>query len=173
MAERQSLAFLNELCLRIGQIYAPGARIVLCSDGRVFNDVVGIREIDITTYQQDLTTLIAELRAYNLATFNLDNVFRGCRFEEMRSQLMACFGESIETVQEEVRADEEARRMYCGITRFLVEDALRPGMTISKTALQKQCRSRAYEVIRRSRAWDTLLPAVDRGRRRQDSGSRC
>src|SRR5207237_1208071 len=46
MAERQSLAFLNALCLRIQKIYAPGARIVLCSDGRVFNDVVGIDEKD-------------------------------------------------------------------------------------------------------------------------------
>lgn len=157
MAERQSLAFLSALCRRIEKIYAPGARIILCSDGRVFNDVVGISESDITRYQQDLLTLIAELNADCLATFNLDNVFDGRSFDQMRSLLMSDFGEPIETVHEEVRSGDNARRLYCGITRFLLEDALRPGMTISKTALQKECRRRAYEVIQRSRAWDGLL----------------
>src|SRR5688500_13454019 len=157
MAERQSLAFLNTLCRRIKGIYAPGARIVLCSDGRVFSDVVGIQDGDITTYQQDLDALIAELGADNLATFNLDDVFNGCSFEAMRTRLMAEYGEPIEVLQAAVRAGGEARRLYCGITRFLLEDAMRPNMTISKTALQKECRRRAYEVTQRSKAWDRLL----------------
>lgn len=157
MAERQSLAFLNALCRRIEEIYPPGAGIVLCSDGRVFNDVVGISESDITTYQQDLVAIIRELNSNNLVTFNLDNIFGDCNFDEMRSQLMTGFGEPLEVVQADVRAGGDAQRMYCGITRFLLEDAIRPNLTISKTALQKQCRRRAYEVIQRSRAWDRLL----------------
>lgn len=40
--EELALRNLNELCKRIGQIYEPGARIVICSDGRVFADVVRI-----------------------------------------------------------------------------------------------------------------------------------
>ncbi len=157
MAERQSLAFINALCQDIQKIYAPGARIILCSDGRVFNDVVRIADNDITLYQQDLNELIAELGTQNLATFNLDNVFRSCRFDEMRSRLMEGYGERIETVQEEVRVNDDARRLYCGITRFLLEDALRPNMAVSRTALQKECRRRAYAVIQRSQAWDGLL----------------
>lgn len=157
MAEEQSLAFLDSLCRRIENVYAPGARIVLCSDGRVFNDVVGIADADITTYQQDLDRLIEKLDLKRLSTFNLDDVFDESDFDEMRSRLMIESGESLETVQATVRGDEEAKRMYCGITRFLVEDATRPGMTLSKTALQKECRARAYQVIQRSRAWDTLL----------------
>lgn len=158
MAERQSLAFLNLLSRRIRKIYAPGAKIVLCSDGRVFNDVVGILDNDITAYQQDIDDLIVELGAADsLTTFNLDHVFGGCSFDEMRSQLMARYGESLENVRAEVRANADARRMYCGITRFLLEDALRPEMRVSKTALQKDCRRCAYEVIQRSRSWDKLL----------------
>ena len=157
MAERQSLAFLNALCLRIQKIYAPGARIVLCSDGRVFNDVVCINEGDITAYQQDLVSFIAELGADSLVTFNLDDVFGDCGFDDMRAHLMADYGEPKEAVQAAVRAGGDPQRFYCGITRFLFEDAMRPNMTISKTALQKECRRRAYEVILRSRAWDRLL----------------
>jgi len=157
MAERQSLSFLNDLFRRIETIYSPGARMVLCSDGRVFNDVVGIEENDITTYQRDLDALIAELGADRLSTFNLDDVFTGANFDEMRKQLMSGFGEPLENVQAEARAGGDTQRLYCGITRFLVEDAKRPNLSISNSALQKDCRRRAYEVIRRSRAWDRLL----------------
>ncbi|HSI04801.1 MAG: L-tyrosine/L-tryptophan isonitrile synthase family protein [Myxococcota bacterium] len=157
MAERQSLAFLNELCRRVQAVYAPGARMVLCSDGRVFSDVVGIDESDITTYQRDLSALIADLGATALSTFNLDDVFTDCSFDAMRARLMASHGQPLEALQAAVREGGEPKRMYCGITRFLFEDGLRPDMTMSKTALQKDCRRRAYEVVQRSKAWDGLL----------------
>jgi pyoverdine/dityrosine biosynthesis protein Dit1 len=157
MAERQSLAFLDALCGRIQAIYPPGARVVLCSDGRVFSDVVGIRESDITTYQQDLLVILSELAADNLTTFNLDDVLGGSGFDAMRAHLMAEHGEPIEKLEAEARSGGDALRMYCGITRFLLEDAMRPGMALSKTALQKECRRRAYQVIQRSRAWDALI----------------
>ncbi|MGQ0505022.1 MAG: L-tyrosine/L-tryptophan isonitrile synthase family protein [Myxococcaceae bacterium] len=157
MAERQSIVFLHEFCRRIATIYGPGARIVLCSDGRVFSDVVGIKESDITTYQQDLSALIRELGADALSTFDLDEVFTGCSFNEMRACLIAAHGEPIEALQVAVRAGGAAQRLYRGITRFLLEDAVRPEMTISRTALQKDCRRRAYQVVQRSKAWDALL----------------
>ncbi len=157
MAERQSLAFLDGLCRRVASVYAPGARIVLCSDGRVFSDVVGIDECDITTYQRDLSSLIDELGTKSLSTFNLDDVFADCTFDGMRTRLMENHGEPLESLKARVREGGEPQRMYCGITRFLLEDASRPDMTTSKTSLQKDCRRRAYEVVRRSKAWDSLL----------------
>jgi pyoverdine/dityrosine biosynthesis protein Dit1 len=160
MAERQSLIFLNSLCRRIQALYAPGAHIVLCSDGRVFNDAVGIPDSDITRYQLDLDALITELGAEHLSTFNLDDVLDGRSgddFDAMRARLMAEHAEPIEVLQAAVRAGGEPLRLYCGITRFLLEDAKRPGSTVSNTALQKDCRRRAYEVIQRSKAWDGLI----------------
>ncbi|MBY0370344.1 isocyanide synthase family protein [bacterium] len=157
MAERQSLAFLDSLCQRIGRIYAPGAKIVLCSDGRVFNDVVGITEENITLYQQDLLTILEELESDALIPFNLDNAFAGSSYGQMRARLMEGYSEALETIQASVRAGGDAHRLYCGLTRFLLEDATRPGMALSRTALQKECRRRAYEVIQRSQAWDRLL----------------
>jgi L-tyrosine isonitrile synthase len=159
MAERQSITFLSDLCRRVGAVHAPGAQLILCSDGRVFSDAVGIKDSDITTYQNDLEALIDELGAATISTFDLDDVFTGISFGEMRAQLMALYGEPIEALQEAVRAGGEAQRLYCGITRFLLEDATRPDVTISRTALQKDCRRRAYEVIRRSKAWDAMLAA--------------
>ncbi|WP_394834849.1 isocyanide synthase family protein [Pendulispora rubella] len=157
MAEQRSLEFLASLCERIRREYAPGARVVLCSDGRVFNDIVGIRDIDITGYQHELSAMISRISSSALATFNLDQVFAGLSFEAMRERLMQEYGESLEALRDAVRAGGEPHRLYCGITRFLVEDATRPDGTASRSALQRECRRRAYEVIRRSQAWGRLL----------------
>ena len=164
MAERLALKFLNELCKQIQEIYLPGARIILCSDGRVFNDIVGMRDIDVSDYQQELSLMLKEMPF--ISTFNLDDLCSGIDFNQMRIQLMEQYGESLEDLKDAVRKgsktpcsveDEEVYRQYCGITRFLVEDATHPGQSDSRNAIQKSCRHRAYIVIQRSRAWSKVV----------------
>lgn len=166
MAERLALQFLQQLCDRINGIYAPGAQILLCSDGRVFSDVVGIRETDATDYQHELDKMIYELDLSNISTFSLDDLCENKNFAQMRLELMASFGAPLEVLREKVvrgskplshPEDEEAHRMYCGITRFLVEDSTFPGQTKSRTAIQKECKAKTYEVIHRSNAWSELI----------------
>ncbi|MBA3662315.1 MAG: L-tyrosine/L-tryptophan isonitrile synthase family protein [Gammaproteobacteria bacterium] len=166
MAEQLSLEFLNSLCKQIQKLYSPGARVILCSDGRVFNDAVGIRDIDVSNYQQALSLLIKSMSFTSISIFNLDDLYASLTFTEMRRQLMAQYGEPLEVLKEAVGKgnktpcsieDEEVHRQYCGITRFLVEDATRPEQSLSRNAIQKACRHRAYVVIQRSRAWSTLI----------------
>lgn len=166
LAERESLEFLQQLCERIQQIYAPGAAMILCSDGRVFSDIVGMREEDVSAYQREISAMIRELGLTKLSTFNLDEIYEDVNFDQMRTHLMENFGASLESLQMKVRRgglegcareDADAHRMYLGITRFLVEDASHPGQTQSRTAIQKDCKVRAYEVIRRSNAWSELV----------------
>lgn len=171
MAERRALEFLQHLCDRVKCYYSPGARVILCSDGRVFSDVVGMRDEDVTTYQNELSKMIAESGFTSISTFNLDDLYGGLNFGQMRAQLMEQHGEPLEVLKASVSRggktddcspefsedDKEAHRLYCGITRFLFEDALFPGQTKSRTALQKECRSRAYQVIQRSKAWGELV----------------
>lgn len=166
MAERLALEFLSVLCKQIQKIYSPGARVILCSDGRVFNDVVGIRDIDVTDYQQALSFLIKKMSLTSISMFNLDDVHSGLEFHQMRHRLMEQYGEPLEALKDAVRKgsnmpcsieNEEVNRQYRGITRFLVEDAIRPGQSHSRNAVQKACRQRAYMVIQRSRAWSELI----------------
>lgn len=164
MAEKQALIFLNGLCRRIGKLYRPGAEIIICSDGRVFNDVVGIRDQDLTAYQQEMKRLIQDLGLKHLSTYGLE--YDGGDFERLRQELMQKYGKPLEEFRARVkrggcecasREDKDAHRLYCGTTRFLVEDASFPGQTKSKNALQKECRAKAYQVMRRSSAWTDLI----------------
>jgi pyoverdine/dityrosine biosynthesis protein Dit1 len=166
MAELLALQSLNQLCEEIKSIYSPGAKMILCSDGRVFNDIVGMRETDVTAYQNELSLMIDELQLKHLLTFNLDEFAKGNDFTNARLNLMEKYGMPKVELREKVLrgskglgSSEEvgAHRMYCGMTRFLVEDSHYPGQLKSRASIQKECKAKAYEVIRRSNAWSELI----------------
>ncbi len=165
-AEELSLKFLDNLSKKIKMFYAPGIKIIICSDGRVFSDVVGIQETHITEYQVALDKIIRHMNLLHLSTFNLDDVHHGTHFTQMRKELMENYGESLETLKNKIRhgkedfatlEEREANRMYSGITRFLFEDAKHSHQEKSNTTIQKEARVKAYEVIRRSNAWSKLI----------------
>lgn len=166
LAERLALRFLGTLCQRIRKVYAPGIKIILCSDGRVFSDVVGMVEHHVSAYQAELANLIEEMALSDLSTFNLDDFYEEHNFVQMRDELMNNYGTSLDVLKQKIRNgrsdlanpdEQEAHRMYCGITRFLFEDALHQTQTKSRSAIQKEARHKAYEVIRRSNAWSRLI----------------
>ncbi|HCR1367789.1 TPA: paerucumarin biosynthesis protein PvcA [Pseudomonas aeruginosa] len=157
MAERLSLSFLNHLCQRIQLFYAPGAKITVCSDGRVFGDLVRIGG----AYQDALRLMIEEIGATHIGVFNLEDVraFEAQRdnHEQLRQLLIDDYAEPLESIRETLLASEEGLLLYRAITRFLYEDGLTPDYQGSKTALQRDAKERAYGVIQRSWAWGALL----------------
>lgn len=165
-AEQLALEFLGNLSLHIKKYYQPGIKIILCSDGRVFSDIVGMKESDVTAYQIEIDKLIEQLALPDLMTFNLDHVYEEFSFTQMRDELMKRYGNSLDFLKHKVRngtaasatpEEQESHRMYCGITRFLFEDSIYPEQTKSRTAIQKESRTKAYEVIQRSNAWSELI----------------
>jgi len=153
-AERQALAFLQWLCDDIASVYEPGAEILICSDGRVFGDYVGLEDQSITAYQDELARMLAPYAS--LRTYNLDDRWPGESFEVMRTLLTEHYAEPLAAVRRRVREEESSLRLYRGITRFLFEDG-KGVLPISNTALQNSARERAYGVIQRSKAWGDLL----------------
>lgn len=165
-AEILSLRFLENLCKKVKEYYSPGIKIILCSDGRVFSDVVGMKESNISAYQIELDILIEEMELKHISTYNLDDFYDEYSFTQMRDELMKTYGKPLDYLKYKVKngsksdakVDEvEANRMYCGITRFLLEDSSFIGQTKSRAAVQKESRVKAYEVIRRSNAWSELI----------------
>ncbi|WP_108807724.1 L-tyrosine/L-tryptophan isonitrile synthase family protein [Aquimarina spinulae] len=166
MAEKQALTFLNDLCQQIQSIYEPGAELIICSDGRVFSDIVGISEKHVTSYQIEIDRLIEELNLTALSTFNLDDIDIKSDFDQARYELVKKYGQDLDSLKDKVKnggarssnaEEKEANRMYLGLTRFLVEDLMFPGQTRSKSSIQKECKVKAYQAIIRSNAWTDLI----------------
>lgn len=153
--ERLALRFLDRLCARIARIHAPGARMVICSDGHVFGDLIGVPDEHIDAYAAELRALIDAEELDSFTTFDLRDVLGDTTCDDKRRRIDAEYAPALETVRAEVRRDEQALRLYRGITRFLFEDAV--DFDGSRSSLQRRCRKRAYEVIRRSAAWGRVV----------------
>ncbi|GHF67342.1 paerucumarin biosynthesis protein PvcA [Streptomyces mashuensis] len=157
MAEELALRFLDALCERIGAVHAPGAVIRICSDGRVFNDLLGVSDENVTAYARGLDATIGRIGARHLEQFTLDDVHPGVGHEDMRALLTDGHAPTLEELRAEVRGGGAPLAMYRGITRFMLEDLSGPQWTGTRSALQRKCRDLAYRVIQRSRAWGDLL----------------
>ena len=157
MAERLALEFLQRLCERIATIHPPGAELVICSDGRVFGDLIHVKDADISRYQTELAAMTATAGATSLRLFNLDDHYQGIGHDDMRGLLEETYADPLDELKAEIRAGGEPLSLYRGVTRFLLEDMGGPGYSGSKAALQRDCRERAYGVIRRSKAWGKLV----------------
>ncbi|WP_329490425.1 isocyanide synthase family protein [Kitasatospora sp. NBC_01246] len=153
--ERLSLTFLDRLCEEIGTLYEPGAQILICSDGHIFGDLIHVPDDHIDEYSDALSAMIAREGLSHLATFDLRAVLGDLPFDEKRARVHAQYAPSKEELREQVLTDEETLHLYRGITRFLTEDTA--GFTGTRSALQRDCRQRAYGVIQRSRAWGDLI----------------
>ncbi|GAA5016407.1 isocyanide synthase family protein [Streptomyces siamensis] len=155
MGERLSLTFLDALCRDVERIHPPGARMVICSDGHVFGDLIGVTDGHIDAYADELRLLISRLGLTRLSVFDLRDVLGHLPPQERRAHVDEHHTPTLEALRAEIGADGHALALYRGITRFLVEDtADHPG---TRSALQRACRRRAYGVIRRSRAWGDLV----------------
>ncbi|REE96483.1 isocyanide synthase family protein [Thermomonospora umbrina] len=153
--ELLSLRFLDGLCARIGHLHPAGARIVVCSDGHVFGDLIGVPDPHIDAYSDTLRRMIDDEGLTHLDTFDLRSVHGDLPYDAKRAAVEADHAPSLDRLRAEVRTDEAARRLYRGITRFLIEDAAESAGT--RSARQRDARRRAYGVIRRSRAWSEII----------------
>jgi pyoverdine/dityrosine biosynthesis protein Dit1/AcrR family transcriptional regulator len=157
MAEELALGFLENVCREIKEEYAPGARITICSDGRVFSDLVGVSDEDVTEYGRGIDALLQQIEAAALDTFDLEDLFAGEDQASAREQLCAHYADPLATVEERARAYEHHRALFNGIHRFLFEDRLAVETDKSRTRVRNECKERALRVIQRSEAWGRLI----------------
>lgn len=153
-----ALKRLNHLCEKIEHIYDPGARLVVCSDGRVFSDLVQVSDEAVDDYSRGIDAILEEYQLDRLSTFNLENVFSEfATYDQMRQALVRNYAESLDRIRERVARDPEALSLFNGIHRFLFEDFVVLFPKLSRTQLRAATKNLAYEVIQRSNAWSRLV----------------
>jgi pyoverdine/dityrosine biosynthesis protein Dit1 len=152
LAEKLSLRFLSDVCEAIRQVYPRGARIVICSDGRVFSDVVGIQDSDIMRYRAELHEMIVTGDHAALRLFGLDDEYPGAGHWATRFRLLETYGESLRELKQQVMNQEDLLILYRSLTKVLAED-IGQGNGIPQPDVYR----RAYAVLQRGRAWGRLI----------------
>jgi pyoverdine/dityrosine biosynthesis protein Dit1 len=153
--ERLSLRFLDALCEEVERVHPPGARVTICSDGHVFGDLIRVPDEHIDAYADELRLLIDQLGLERLSVFDLRDILGDLPNDTKRAHVHERYAPTVDVLRAEVRSDDHALSLYRGITRFLVEDT--SDFSGTRSALQRECRRRAYGVIQRSRAWGDLI----------------
>ena len=157
LGEVVALQNLQKMCDRLSKINPAGARIVICSDGRVFSDVVNVTDEKIDKYNEGISSIISEYNLSSLSVFAMDDLYPLKRPEELREILLDFYAMTSEEVRELVLSDENYRKLFNGIHRFLFEDELAIRSECSRNRLYKETKLKAYELLRRSDAWSNLL----------------
>lgn len=159
-AEVLGLMRLQKLCDQIGLVYRPGARVVICSDGRVFSDLVLVSDEEVSAYGRAIDRMIGELNLSSLSTLGMEDVFGNCGFDAMRALLISRHGRSLAEIRTDVLGHADALAMFNGIHRFVFEDRLVLFPEKSRNKLREESKAVAYQVIQRSNAWSGLVEAL-------------
>lgn len=157
LGEVLALSELNSMCEKITALYPVGAKVIICSDGRVFSDVVNVSDEHIDQYSQGINEIIEEFKLIHLSTFALDDLYPDLSNDELREKLMNTYAKSQEEIRFYVKNDVTWKNLFNGIHRFLMEDQAILHPKLSRSQLQKQTKELTYELVRRSDAWSELL----------------
>lgn len=156
-AEELALAQLSKLCEEVARVYPPGLQMTICSDGRVFSDVVGVRDEDVTEYGREIGRILERQKARMVEVFHLEDLVDLDNFSAMRDHLNTHYAEPMEVIRRRIREHAHHRALFNGIHRFVFEDRLGVETGKSRSRLREECKEHAYEVIRRSNAWSRLI----------------
>jgi len=157
LGEVIGLKNLNALCRELHYHYPYGVQLIICSDGRVFNDVVLVNDDEVDIYQQGIEQIIKQHRLEYLSLFSLDDVYPMFNFSQKRAQLMRDFAEPLSQLRQRMEEETATRYQFNGMHRFIVEDQLVLKPHLSKNQIRKQAKASTYEVMRRSNAWSRLV----------------
>ena len=157
MGEEIALKYLDEVCAEINHLYSPGARVSICSDGRVFSDLVGVREEDVTSYAAELRLMMERIGNGSLDFFSMEDLFDIEEHAAMRDKLLLHYADTLESIKERAHSFDHHRTLFNGIQRFLFEDRLVLETDKSRNQIRNECKELAYRVIQRSDSWGRLL----------------
>ncbi|OTA98115.1 hypothetical protein M426DRAFT_17741 [Hypoxylon sp. CI-4A] len=133
-AEEFGLAHLNGLCASIGDIYAPGASLMIVSDGLVYNDLLGVPDKDVWAYGEALRALkerkgfrnIEFCRLKDIVNIDVPNELDEIRYvanaTNFRHALLKQFSRPGYDVSLRISEDEDTCLTYRGYIKFLETD---------------------------------------------------
>lgn len=160
LGEYLGLKAMNEMCAEISRHHAPGAEVVICSDGRVFNDLVMVSDEDLEIYSQKIREMIEVEGFEHLSTYSLEDCAHLFDADRLKEDFVEQFGPSVEDIREAARQCPERRSMCNGIHRFMKDDLGFHFPELSKNQVMKRSKKLSYQVVQRSQSWDNLLETI-------------
>ncbi|KAI8937884.1 hypothetical protein NX059_005571 [Plenodomus lindquistii] len=134
-AEELALDRLNTMCSHIRDVYPPGAKLTIISDGLVYNDLLGISDRDTWKYGEALREMCTQKgfthidfsRLRDLATFpglpdKLQEISYVANATNFRRVILNKYGKEDINIDNEIAINPDTKLTYLGYRRFLESD---------------------------------------------------
>ncbi|KAH8127508.1 hypothetical protein FP744_10003361 [Trichoderma asperellum] len=133
-AEELALERLNNMCLRIQEVYPAGARVTIISDGITYNDLLSISDRDTWAYGRCLRDLASKKKFDNIAFSRIKDLLDLPLPEKLteimyianctafRRELLNKYGKNDLDVDVEIANNPDTKLTYLGYKRFLESD---------------------------------------------------
>lgn len=157
LGEKLALLKLEALMAVLGELHTPGAMLTVCSDGHVFNDVVGVSTLDVTKYQAALKKCSNSLSCKHIQFFDLGDAFPNQALTDQREAMLSKYATPLQTIRAQIITDPGELRLFNGLHRFLYEDLSYLKPELSKNQRRKRAQALAYQTVQRSHAWSDLI----------------
>ena len=157
MGEFLALKRLKNLLETVNAHFALGAHLIICSDGHVFNDIVGVDDAQVMAYKDALVSMSSELCGDVVSFYDLQDAYPNEDLSHIRHLLVNDYAQSIDSIREQVRFDLNERALFNGLHRFLFEDFKYLYQDYSNNQIRKLAHHHTYQTIQRSHAWSNLV----------------
>ncbi|KAK6848812.1 pyoverdine/dityrosine biosynthesis protein [Apiospora arundinis] len=180
-AEEFALAHLHGMCAAIQDIYEPGAKLTIISDGLVYNDLLGVSDRDVWAYGTALRSMSAEKGFSRHISFarlkdlvepskgnddtqgspgmereGMGEIVYVCNATRLRHLFLFRFGDENLDVSGRIKEDDDTCMTYRGYIRFLATDLLNvypTGPRRSKSQYKKGVEYIAKQMLSRGDAF--------------------
>ncbi|QGA15106.1 hypothetical protein EYB26_002762 [Talaromyces marneffei] len=167
-AEELALERLNSLCMRIQEVYAPGAEILIISDGITYNDLLCISDRETWAYGEALRNMVVE-KGFNNILFarirdlldrsvpdKMSEIVYVANCTTFRRLLLNRFGKDDIDIDHEIATNPDTKLTYLGYKRFLESDLqyIYPrGENRSAHSYKRDCKYLAKQMLIRGYAF--------------------
>ncbi|CAF3948492.1 unnamed protein product [Adineta steineri] len=156
-ADLYALEDLNGLCREISLTYGHGCKMLIWSDGRVFSDLVGVSNEDVSTYNDILKSYSSTMA--HIQWDDMSNYISN----ENADDLIKMYGTKTFTFEHWLSTSENNHKEYIHLRTFLERDLGNTGAykELSRRKLKGQISHIAREMIHRNDALTRFLPFLD------------
>lgn len=154
LGEELSMANFARFNQAVTDVYRPGAKITLVSDGYVFNDVMDMDDRVVSGYEEVVKDMskIAPIEWYDLRDFYSSRL----TVPQMRNKLEQQFGITELELERRILTDADVNFLYRGMIKFMEGDLAIRNLP-SRNQLNKQAKQVAKVMMLRNEAFSGLV----------------
>lgn len=152
MGEQLTIENFKRFNNSISEVYSPGVKINVVSDGLIFNDLLGVEEMVVEEYKERSLDMAKDL------PFNILDLkdFYSTNLDTARAKVMGEFGFSEERLASEILINPDTNWLYKGMIRFM-EQELATKTFPSSNQQHKAAKKLAKDMMLRNEAYSALV----------------